>query len=256
MTRRGDLLIIAHRGASADHQENTEEAFLGAVAQMADWVELDVRLTAEGALIVHHDPWYHDERTVWDTPLSEVPTGVIELERALDVCGRGARPLGVNVEIKNTPGDLGGEHVPHGLEVADRVVELLASRRAAGIEEEILVSSFDAATIDRVRHLDGPPTAQLVFDLHGWPDAPESTARRGHQALHPWDPFVDADLVRRTESLGLRLNTWTVDDPQRIRELAGLGVGGIVTNTPARARAALGGGPQGASGTTNPTASG
>jgi glycerophosphoryl diester phosphodiesterase len=256
MTRREDLLIIAHRGASADHQENTEEAFLGAAAQLADWVELDVRLTAEGALIVHHDPWYHDQRTVWDTPLPDAPPGVIHLERALDVCRRGPRPLGVNVEIKNSPGDLGGDHVPHGMDVVDLVVELLASRRATGIEEEILVSSFDPATIDRVRELDGPPTAQLVFDLHGWPDAPESTADRGHQALHPWDPFVDADLVRRTESLGLRLNTWTVDDPERIRELAGLGVGGIVTNVPARARAVLDDGPQDASGTTSPTASG
>jgi glycerophosphoryl diester phosphodiesterase len=256
MTRHGDLLIIAHRGASADHQENTEDAFLGAAEQGADWVELDVRLTLDGDLIVHHDPWYHDERTVWDTPATDRPPGVIELATALDVCWRADGALGVNVEIKNSPGDLGGDHVPHGMEVADKVVDLLRARRAEGIEEEILVSSFDAATIDRVRELGGPPTAQLVFDLQGWPLAPESAADRGHHALHPWDPFVDADLVHRTASLGLRLNTWTVDDPTRIRELAALGVDGIVTNTPARARAALADGPQDPSGTTSPTASG
>jgi glycerophosphoryl diester phosphodiesterase len=239
MTRHGDLLIIAHRGASADHQENTEDAFLGAAAQGADWVELDVRLTLDGDLIVHHDAWYHDERTVWETPAADRPTGVIELAVALDVCGRATRSMGVNVEIKNSPGDLGGDHVPHGVEVADRVVELLRARRAEGTEDEVLVSSFDATTIDRVRELDGPPTAQLVFDLAGWPLAPESTAERGHRALHPWDPFVDVELLRRTSSLGLWLNTWTVDDPVRIRELAALGVDGIVTNSPARARAAL-----------------
>jgi glycerophosphoryl diester phosphodiesterase len=256
MTRQGDLLIIAHRGASADHEENTVEAFLGAAEQQADWVELDVRLSSSGALIVHHDPWYHDERTVWDTHLDQVPAGVVELSTALDACAAGSSPMGVNVEIKNSPGDLGGEHVPHGLEVADLVVGLLRSRRDSGIEEEILVSSFDAPTIDRVREIGGPPTAQLVFDMGSWPDALESTAERGHVAVHPWDPFVDAGLVNRASALGLRLNTWTVDDAERIRELARLGVDGIVTNVPARARAALSGDAQPPTGTTRPSASG
>ncbi|HLU41847.1 MAG TPA: glycerophosphodiester phosphodiesterase, partial [Microthrixaceae bacterium] len=58
------VLVIAHRGASADHRENTIEAFHGAREQGADWVELDVRRSADGALVVHHDPVYADGRTV------------------------------------------------------------------------------------------------------------------------------------------------------------------------------------------------
>ena len=242
MTRRGDLLIIAHRGASADYPENTAEALVAAGSQGADWVELDVRLAADGSLIVNHDAWYHDQRTVWDTPAGERPPSVLELAAALDLCGPGGpRQMGVNVEIKNSPGDLGGDHVPHTMEVAEAVVSLLAERSVVGIADDVLISSFDPVTIDRVRELNGPPTAQLVLDLAGWSDAPESAAERGHSALHPWDPFVDAALLERTQALGLAVNTWTVDAPHRIRQLAELGVAGIITNTPAEARRALNG---------------
>ena len=137
MSEREDLLIIAHRGASADHAENTRDAFLGAANQGADWVELDVRVARDGGLIVHHDAWYHDQRTVWSTPTEERPRGVLTLEEALDAC-REARPMGVNVEIKNLPDDLGGPEVPHSLEVVDMVVDLLARRSGSGISEDIL----------------------------------------------------------------------------------------------------------------------
>jgi len=238
MSGRVDLLIIAHRGASADHPENTEDALFGAASQGADWVEIDVRRSHDGCLIVNHDPWYHDERTVWDTSGSDRPPYVLELSEALDICASTPRPLGVNVEIKNSPGDLGGDHVPVSLQVVDEVVALLCDRAGAGVREEILLSSFDTATIDRVRELGGPPTAQLVLDLAAWPDAIESIARHGHVALHPWDPFVDADLLDRAHAAGLAVNTWTVDDPERITALAAMGVDGIVTNVPATARRA------------------
>jgi glycerophosphoryl diester phosphodiesterase len=244
MSGRGEVLIIGHRGASADHPENTIEAFTGAREQGADGVELDVRLTADGALIVHHDPIYRDGRTVWDTPCDERPAGVPVLEAALDACAG----MFVNVEIKNSPGDLGGDHVPHTTEVADRVLGLLASRAAAGPADDVLVSCFDLVTLDRVRALDAElRTGFLVLDPGAAIDVGSTTtdavtvaAERGHDALHPWDPFVDDALVERCASLGLRLNTWTVDDEDRIRALAALGVDGVVTNVPGRARQALG----------------
>ena len=48
-------LVIAHRGASADFPENSLDAFSGAFEQGADWIELDVRRTKDGVLVVHHD---------------------------------------------------------------------------------------------------------------------------------------------------------------------------------------------------------
>ncbi len=225
--------IVAHRGASAAHPENTLEAFRGALAEGADWVELDVRLSGDGQLVVHHDPFYSGGVGVAVTPAAARPAGVPLLDEALDACAG----MGVNVEIKNSPGDLGGEGSDHGLEVAELVVSLVTQR---GSEQPIQVSSFDEPTLARVKELaPALSTAQLLFDLAVDPDAVERAAAAGHGAINPWDPFVDVALVARCEALGLEVNPWTVDDPDRIRELAALGVTGIITNTPAAARAAL-----------------
>lgn len=236
MTSGSPTAVLAHRGASSDHPENTLEAFAAALAQGADGVELDVRLTGDGSLIVHHDAWYRDGRTVWSTPADERPDGVPLLAEVLEVC-RGAL---VNVEIKNTPGDL-GEGVEWSTEPAVAVVGELRGRAATGTVDRILVSSFDVATLAAVRDAEPSlPTGQLVFDLNAWPDAPEAAAAAGHGALHPWEPFVDAELVARCRTLGLAVNTWTVDDPDRVAELSALGVDAVITNVPAVALPALG----------------
>jgi glycerophosphoryl diester phosphodiesterase len=62
---------------------------------------------------------------------------------------------------------------------------------------------------------------------------------RGHDAVHPHWATVTATLVERAHAAGLQVNVWTVDDPDLLRTLAGMGVDAIVTNTPAKARAAL-----------------
>ena len=225
---------MAHRGASADHPENTLEAFSGARSQGADWVELDVRISSDGALVVHHDPLYPDGSVIATTPAGRRPAHVPLLHEALDVCVG----MGVNVEIKNTPGDLGPE-VPHALEVADRVVEVVAQRRSGGgpeAEQPILVTSFDELTLARVRAGGvGIETGLLVWDLHNDPDAVERAADCGDVAINPWDPFVDEAFMQRCSRLGLRVNAWTVDEPGRIARLAELGVHGIITNVPALA---------------------
>lgn len=228
-------LVIGHRGASADHPENTVAAFRGAVAQGADWVELDVRLNRVGELVVHHDPHYGDGRSVWSTPLAEAPEGTVDLGAALDACGS----MGVNVEVKNSPGDLGD--APYHHEVVDAVAELLVGRRAAQPEVDLLVSCFDLPTLDRFRAAaTGVPTGYLVLDAAAEADLLARTADGGHDAVHPWDPFVTAALLEECARRGLRCNTWTVDDLDRAAELARLGVDGIVTNVPGRLRAALG----------------
>lgn len=225
MSEPGRPLVIAHRGASADVPENTADAFRTALVQGADWVELDVRLTADGALIVHHDAWYRDQRTVWSTPRNELPDGTIELAEALVACDG----MGVNVEIKNSPGDLADG--PGGPAVVEATMDALAS---SGLDrEQILVSSFDRATIEAVKQIDAETaTAYLVLDLSVEPDIAAIVAGGGHQALHPWDPFVTTELLAQCHARGVRVNTWTVNDPQRWVELVRLGVDGIVTDTP------------------------
>lgn len=237
MTESRSTQVIAHRGASADHPENTVAAFRAAAEQGADWVELDARLTADGALVVCHDPDYPGGGEVGRLGAADRPAGVPLLEEALAACAG----MGVNVEIKNSPGDLGQDPPPWSTEVADLVVAALRRMGPVG-PAGWLVSSFDWTTLERVRELEPSlPTAFLVLDLNADLQAPERAAAAGHVALHPWDPFVDGSLLARCHALGLACNTWTVDDPDRIAELGRLGVDGVVTNVPALARRALGG---------------
>jgi len=241
MSESEPVLVCAHRGASAAHPDNTISAFEGARVEGADWVELDVRLTKDGALVVSHDAVYADGRGVWATPSTERPGSVVLLDAALDACSG----MGVNVEIKNSPGDLGqqdGNPLAQDLAVCDLVVGLLARRAddSGTVAQEIVVSSFDEATLARVRSLQPRlDTAYLVFDLSRDPGLPERAAAAGDVAVNPWDRLVDERFVRRCDALGLAVNVWTVDDPDRICELARMGVAAIITNQPANARAAL-----------------
>jgi glycerophosphoryl diester phosphodiesterase len=226
-------LVIAHRGASAAHPEKTVAAFRGARALGADWVELDVRRTADLALAVHHDEALADGRLIVsvEASMGDWPADVPLLDAALDAC----EGMGVNIEIKNWP--LDSDFDPDRW-LSDAVVSLLAAR---GRKDEVLVSSFDLETVDRVRGLDpSVPTAFLVMELDDPARVVAATARRGHAALHPWAPAVDAELIDRCHDAGLKVNAWTVDDPDWMARLAEMGVDGIVTNVPDVARRAVG----------------
>ena len=220
--------VIAHRGASRAERENTLAAFRRAVELGATWVELDVRRSSDGSLVVHHDPHFADGRAVADTPGAERPDHVPLLDRALDAC---AGLDGVNVEIKNSDDEPGFDPT-HS--VVPSVVAVLA---ATGWRERVLVSCFDRPTLDAVRRADpGLATALLTSKVPV--DAAERAgwlagiAGDGHRALHPWWPLVDEELVAASHAVGLAVNVWTCDDPGLIARLAGWGVDGVCTNVP------------------------
>ena len=207
-------LVIAHRGASAAHPPgNTLEAFRAARDLGADWVELDVRPSADGALVVHHDAELPDGRPVASVAAGDRPAFVPLLSEALDACDG----MGVNVEIKREPG------APWDDPDLGPTADVLALLEALGRPERFLVTSFDPAVLDRVRSLaPGLPSGVLCLDPRADPDPLALAADGGHVALNPWDPLVDAALVDRAHERGLAVNVWTVDDPARMAELAGV----------------------------------
>lgn len=213
--------VIAHRGASKAERENTVAAFRRAAAMGADAVELDVRRAGDGALVVHHDARLPDGRPLSDVPSAELPSHVPTLDAALDACAG----MWVNVEIKHDPGEPGFD--PGG-SIADDTVAVLQSR---GEPERWLISSFRLETVDRCRHL-APAirTAWLVLDVPA--GAIERCVDHGHVALHPLWLTLTAEHVERCHAAGLAVNTWTCDEPEVLRRLAGWGVDGICTNVP------------------------
>ncbi len=220
------VLIIAHRGASQAAPENTVEAFRLADEMGADGVELDVRLAPGGRLVVAHDP-LPDDRTAVD--------GLPDLATVLDACGQ--RML-VNVEIKNEP--VAGsppDRMEFDLAVVAPTIEAL---HASPVElPRLLISSFSWPTIDACRQLDPSiATAALCRDVDD--RSVDRLARRGHLAVHPYEPLVTPGAVQRCHDAGLLVTTWTCNDPARLRELAAMGVDGVCTDVPDTALAALG----------------
>ena len=236
--------VIGHRGAPQLAPENTLESFRALVRLGPDGVELDVRRTADGGLAVHHDAHLADGRAIVELSRRQLPAEVPDLGAALDACaGLGV----VNVEIKNWPDDV--DFDPTFAHV-DRVVDVIADR-AEDERARILVSGFHLPSIDRVRErAPEVATAWLVFGPGLDGRTPEGVdpvaamvgevADHGHRALHPHHAFVTPELVDAAHDRGVAVNTWTCDDPDRIRWLADIGVDAVVTNVPDVALAALG----------------
>lgn len=212
------VLVIAHRGASADAPENTPTAFGLAEAQGADGVELDVRHATDGTLVVTHDPL--------PPAIDADATGQVDLRTALASMRTDTL---VNVEIKNLASDGGSDPTMAVLE------PVLAELQAAGPPQRWLVSSFSAATIDACRGL-APEIAVALLTGRVDDDRLARAARCGYVAVHPHESTIDAELVERCHAAGLAVTAWTVNDVDRMAELAELGVDGVVTDVPAVAR--------------------
>jgi glycerophosphoryl diester phosphodiesterase len=220
------MLVLAHRGASAAAPENTPEAFALADRMGADGVELDVRCTASGRLLVTHDPLpesLDDLHALSPATLAEV----------LDACGD--RML-VNVEIKNSKTD--PDYDPTMAMVIPVIDEL--RRRGPGATGRWLISSFSWSTVAACRaYAPEIATGCLTSAAVDEPTI-ERLAAAGHRALHPWEAQLDEALIELCRRHGLAVNTWTCNDPTRLVELAGLGVDGVCTDVPDVALRVLG----------------
>ena len=215
--------VWAHRGASAAKRENTLDAFREALRQGADGVELDVRRSADHAMVVCHDATLPDGREIRGVDVGDLPDHVPLLGAALDACDG----LLVNIEIKNVEVDI--DFDPEEF-LAGAVVSLVGER---DVRDQVLVSSFSLATIDRVRELDADiPTGYLASARWDQRKALQRAIDGGHGAFHPFDLVGNEDLVAAAHDNGIAVNVWTVDDPDRIRWLGELGVDAIITNVP------------------------
>lgn len=217
--------IMAHRGASHAEKENTLAAFHRARAMGADAVELDVRLSRDGTMVVHHDPRLADGRIIVELDASDLPPEVPRLADALDACAG----MWVNIEIKND------ESEPD-FDPDDELAGLVSSHlRDRGETERWLISSFRRRTIDVLHGLiPDVATAWLttIVDEQELETLADDLLAAGHVALHPWVGGVTRQMIDVFHSRGLVVNTWTCDEPERMRELLDWGIDGICTNVP------------------------
>ena len=240
--------IHAHRGSTnSTVRENTLGAIRLAGEFGADGIELDVRRTADGCLVIHHDVEIGDLGPVSQSRYRDLPAWVPTLEEALGACVDAG--LTVNVEVKSEL--FGTSHDP----MERCAKESAAVCRAAGSSTVIVVSSFSTAAREAVREVSpelalgwllGPVGARggragndagSLWQDPPWQEGPCASLQL--DGLHPFDPLVDAALVARAHDDGLAVRVWPVDEPGRVAELVDLGVEVVITNDVPSARAAL-----------------
>lgn len=235
-------LVIGHKGVPALEAENRVASFARARQIGADGVELDVRRAGKphdgGRLAVWHDPILPDGTALLGADWAELRHVVDELGAVLDVC---AGLSLVNVEIKNWIND---RDFDESLAVADTVARTLAERPA---EERaaVVVSCFHLPTVDRARVVldelaPEVATAWLLWNVDDVPATVKTAVANGHRALHPHHSTVTAELNDAAHDAGLAVNTWTCNDPDRIRWLADIGTDGVITDDVAVALSSLG----------------
>lgn len=224
--------VWAHRGSAAAASENTLEAFRAARVHGADGVELDVRSTADGVLVVHHDAVLGDGRPLALVTAAHLPPWLPTLEAALDEC----RGLTVDVEVKNLPTEVGFDPDEGTAAGAARLILHM------GLAAHTVVSAFSMAAIDAARAAaPGVRTGWLTLAGYDQLDAVTLAADRGHAALHPRHEAVTPELVAAAHRRGLAVHAWTVDDPDDVRRVAACGADAVITNVVPTALAALAG---------------
>lgn len=236
------MLLIAHRGSSGIAPENTLAAFRQAVRDGASMIELDVRLSADGEVVVIHDRqlWRVTRRRgdvrkmsgaelkgldagSWFGPEFEGET-IPFLEDVLQSLPSG---IGLNIEVKTD-----GDRHRNG-QMARALGDLIARRSR---RRRILVSSFDHRFLARFHRMyPGIPLGVLYLPVRDFGRSPGRLAQRVGAGMFVCSRAqMRKRLVRDAHAGGLRILVYGVQTLRHLSQMKRFGVDGIITNYPAR----------------------
>jgi glycerophosphoryl diester phosphodiesterase len=244
--------IIAHRGASGERPENTLASFERAVELGADILEFDVRMTADGEVIVMHDP------TLARTTDLSGPARILTLAelRAADAGFRFTPDRGTTFPYRGR-----GVRVPTLGEVLERfpaMPVLLELKEVAGqekVRELVMRHGAEGRCVIASEHHDAleafrgggfrlAASGREIFrfwraSVTGKAPAPVDyhvlSVPRRHRLL----PVVTRPFLANARRMGIPVHVWTINDPRMARRLCRKGVNGIITNWPERIRRGL-----------------
>ncbi len=212
------VTAIAHRGDPSAARENTLPSFAAAAAAGADWVELDLRRTRDGAIVVLHDQ---------------------TLER---LWGLDASVGDLDADEVTALGQ-GGERIPtlgHVLAAVELPLMVDFTRRE--VVEGALSAVRAAGALARAQFVTGNvPALQLLRGLSArarigltWTEGTEPPlallAELGAECWNPWSGLVTAEGVAAVHTAGLLVSCWTVDEEEEMARVVEAGVDAVVSN--------------------------
>ena len=209
------MLIIAHRGASAYTQENTLKAFDFAFKFGANWLETDVQRSKDGVLVLYHDYALKNGKKIKDCAFEYLKK--FNVPALLDLLKITTENFNLNLEIKND------DDIYPGIEK-----QILAEiNKAKNIKkEQILISSFDIPTLQKIRALDkqiGVAVLTRNFEVK----TPLSLKAK---SVNISAKRVTKNIVEICHKNGLKVLVYTVNDLQTYRKLNDWGVDGIFSD--------------------------
>jgi len=229
---------FAHRGGASEVPENTMPAFAHAVALGYRYVETDVHVTADGALLAFHDDIL-DRVTDRAGVIADLPWATVR-----DAKVDGLEPIPLFEDLLGAWPELRVNVDPKH----DAAVEPLAAAiQRCGAVDRVCVGAFSDERLERIRALVpgictslGPmATIQLGLAAAG-EDIAELPAPCAQVPTHVGETAVVTEAVlAEAHRRGLQVHVWTIDDEPEMRRLLDLGVDGIMTDRPAVLRAVL-----------------
>ena len=225
----GATLVTAHRGSSSEAPENTIPAFEKAIEEGADYVEMDVRLTSDGELVLMHDPSTKRttgvDKLVCDSTYEELQqldagaeyseeyagTKIPTLKDAIDTC---KGKVMMNIELKTVRND--GE-------LEKKVAELL---RENHMEEQCIVTSFKQRSLVRIKKDDPDIVTGYIYSF-GYSN------RTNYEAMDVLSidaRYLTRQVVTGAHKKGIMVCAWTVNTSSEMRRMMAIGVDNIITD--------------------------
>ncbi len=239
VTAEDDVVVIAHRGAAGSRPENTLASVEQAIADGADWVEIDVQETVDGRVVVMHDSDFMKlsgvDLKIWDASMDDLSD--IDIGSWFDPAYADQRvPLLRDV----LQAAKGRAHVLIELKYYGHDVDL--ENRVIGIVEDLDMQ-------DRIATMSLKyPAVQKMLTLRpGWRTGVLAATAVGNLAGLQGD-FVavstsaaNAHLADTVAAAGKDLYVWTVNDPLQMSQMISMGATGLITDQPGLARQVLAG---------------
>jgi glycerophosphoryl diester phosphodiesterase len=219
------VVAIAHRGDPIAARENTPAAFAAAVALGVDMVELDLRRTRDGEIVVLHDQSLH---RLWGVDAS---VGDLDWADVARIAAEGAGWDSDGVRIPLLRQVLETVPLPVMVDFTRREVVqgALAAVAAAGALERSLFVTGNVAALRMLRGLSAEARLGLTWTEEG--DVPVALLRELHaEYWNPMSMLVRDAAVEIVHDMGLNVSCWTVDESEEMARVCAAGVDAIVSN--------------------------
>jgi glycerophosphoryl diester phosphodiesterase len=260
--------LQGHRGARGHLPENTLPAFEHALELGVDTLELDVGVTRDGVVVIHHDRRLNPDLargpdgqyvkapspTIFSLSYAELqkydvgrmragseyaqrfpyqkPIDGTRIPRLDELFARAGARVRFNIETKLAP-----EAPDETLAPEPFARALVAEVRRAGVAARTTIQSFDWRSLKVVER--EAPEIMTAYLTSGKSSDPASVKQAGARLWSPNFQDLDAQKVAAARSLGLRIVPWTVNEPADIARVLAMKVDGIISDYPDRVRHAL-----------------